>query len=471
MKIRRMNKRFLALLSGLIMLAASTLTAMAANETVDTTKTGSLHIIKYDMTAAAEAGKTLSEANGARNIAKETDLAAYALKGVEFSYLRVADISQVTSAAGAGTASDASVKVVYTIPVELDTLLGGTKADHAYTSMELNSLLQAALTGGKKNDLEDYMTSKGGTAMGATDELGKTSAADLPLGLYLVVETKVPADVKSTTDPFFVSLPMTKAEGTEWQYDVYVYPKNQTGQPTLEKKVKRAGETTFADTTSAEIGSKVEYRVVSHLPEITTKATYLTEYTYVDILAKGLTYDKNSVSIDFYTDAALTQKVADPGLVKDTDYTVNYQDAENKMSISMTNVGLTKLNPALSQKYMAITYKASVNGDAVLGDTGNPNQVVLTYKRTGEEKKNITDGAKVYTYGINLKKNFSDSIGDATKVKFTLKEGTTTIYATSAGGVYTVCPAGAAGAATEFSPATDGTLKIKGLKKGGEPTR
>lgn len=470
MKHKSLKKRFLALVSCLALMAASPLAVMADGETIDTTKTGVLHITKYDMTAAEAAGKQQSETNGAQNKTAESDLAAYALENVEFSYLKVAAINQVTSASAQNPATDASVQVTYTIPENLDKILGGKKTDHTYTSTELNSMLQNALENNKKNALEDYL-STGGTKMTKTNAQGQTTASDLSLGLYLVVETSVPADVKSTTDPFFVSLPMTNADGTQWLYDVYVYPKNQTGQPTLEKKVKR-NETgaTFADTTSADIGSKVEYRIVSRLPVITTKATYLTKYTYVDTLAAGLTYD-DDVSIKFYSDQNLTNE-ANVTFTKDTDYNVNYDKTQNKMTITMTKGGLKKMNPALSQNYMAITYKATVNNAAVLGDEGNLNQVVLTYGRSGaagltpeaNEEKNITDGAKVYTYGINLKKKFSQAGGDATAVKFTLKEGNNSIYATGSNGVYTVCAAGTADAVTEFSPVADGTLKIKGLK-------
>lgn len=474
MRYKSLKTRLLALFACLTILAASPLSALAADETIDktinTTKTGTLHITKYDMTAAE---KTPADADGAKHEEVENEWGAYALENVQFSYIKVAGINQATSASAADPVTDASVGVTYTIPAELDAILGGENTDHTYTSSELNTALQNALTNNKKNDLEDYVAANGATKMNKTDADGQTTASDLPLGLYLVVETSVPADVKSTTDPFFVSLPMTKADGTGWQYEVYVYPKNQTDEPTLKKQVKRDEEnTTFADTTSANIGSKVAYRVVSRLPEITTKATYLTEYTYVDTLANGLTYDQD-VAIQFYDDPALTA-ASGTTFTKVTDYKVDYDDTKNTMTITMTPAGLTKMNPALSQKYMVITYKATVEAGAVLGDAGNLNQVVLTYGRTGaagenpgeNEEKKITDGAKVYTYGVNLEKKFSDDAGDATQVKFTLKEGDTVISAKLSDGVYTVCPAGTDGAVAEFSPAADGTLKIKGLKGG-----
>ena len=50
-----------------------------------------------------------------------------------------------------------------------------------------------------------------------------------------MVETRVPENVTSTCNPFLISLPMTTVDGSEWLYDLTVYPKNQTGNPDLKK--------------------------------------------------------------------------------------------------------------------------------------------------------------------------------------------------------------------------------------------
>lgn len=72
-------------------------------------------------------------------------------------------------------------------------------------------------------------------------DISDESSTDLPLGLYLVVETQSPASVTTRCKPFLVSVPMTRIgttkPGEEWLYDVHVYPKNKTtyGDVTLEK--------------------------------------------------------------------------------------------------------------------------------------------------------------------------------------------------------------------------------------------
>ncbi|MBQ5476107.1 MAG: hypothetical protein IIT65_15885, partial [Lachnospiraceae bacterium] len=89
-----------------------------------------------------------------------------------------------------------------------------------------------------KNKLENVVKTQGGTAMPETDAYGHSEVHDLDLGLYLVVETRVPEDVVCTTAPFFASLPMTTIDGAAWNYDLTLYPKNATGSPSLEKTLR-----------------------------------------------------------------------------------------------------------------------------------------------------------------------------------------------------------------------------------------
>lgn len=70
-----------------------------------------------------------------------------------------------------------------------------------------------------------------------TNEEGLAEFKDLDLGRYLVVESKVPTNVSVAISPFLVDLPRTSDDGQSWNYDVTVYPKNETvyGQATLTK--------------------------------------------------------------------------------------------------------------------------------------------------------------------------------------------------------------------------------------------
>ncbi len=406
---------------------------LSNNDIIDASKKGSITIYKYDTTAATQAGVydagTTSTATGKADTALQTKLADYAIAGVTFTYLKVGDIEQYSYTTGSGT----QVYLVYEIPEYLAGILGladtggnvltissGTVVDsgtddaslaatdmtavgvsdpcsktgvYHYTSDQITDALKALLTADDialKNALEAYVVSNSGTTMTSTDAYGYTTATDLELGLYLLVETGVPENVTDTVNPFFVSVPMTnltddgnsETGGESWFYDITVYPKNQTGNPTLDKLVRNAhgaaataagsyedtslivtnttdiyaaygaltdlnsdtdinvldfilqrggyayattnngvdagsndgstsnqtvttqetvaGEYQYASTTTASSGDTLDYILVSKLPHITSEATYLTQYTFVDTLSEALTYNKD-MCIAFYT--------------------------------------------------------------------------------------------------------------------------------------------------------------------------
>ena len=458
----------------------------AATATIDTSRSTSLTLYKYDLTGAENDGVWDSQSYVSTGIADEqvnTALSQYAIRGVEFSYRKLADLSIYK-----GTAADGNQETVPLYAFTENTKSGSKEAidflsalglttndayrtDHDgkqnrvwyFKSDTLIEALDHALTTNStstKNALEKYMAANGGTAMPETDENGYSKVDGLAQGLYLLVETRVPENVTSTTAPFLVSLPMTTVDGSEWNYDLTLYPKNETGNPTLEKTVreskadtgKNAGKTDditdgYHHTATASDGDVVEYQVISTLPTITSPATALTTYTFVDNLSKGIQYNKNDVKIEFFKDAACTDRVA---VWNDQDgkFTASYTDfsseSGSQMTISMTTDGLAEINAATtvhdpatsllrgySNLTMRITYACTVNSDAavVYGDSGNPNDVTLTWKRTNTEYYDtLTDDCHVYTYGLDLTKEFSDNNGNFDNVKFLLKNATDNYY-------------------------------------------
>lgn len=77
-------------------------------------------------------------------------------------------------------------------------------------------------------DPSSYTPTGTATASGSTNTSGILTFSGLALGRYYVRETSAPDNVGSYVSPFFVDIPMTNASGTDWNYDVKVYPKNQT---------------------------------------------------------------------------------------------------------------------------------------------------------------------------------------------------------------------------------------------------
>lgn len=255
--------RVLAMLMAAIM-ALSLITTAFAEPTIDTSKKASLSIYKYDITTAGKDGAWDTESyvsTGLHDDAVVDKLAKYAIQGVEFTYLRVADIAMnnelVESQRQVGVLygfdnSDRSNAVLSAIGLTGADVHKTDNGVNCFTSDMLNNKLATALAANAtnvKNALETTVKS-GGVAMPETDATGQASASNMEQGLYLVVETRVPENVTSTCNPFFVSLPMTTIDGAAWNYDVTVYPKNQTGNPDLEKTVREAKNSSGKNTGS-----------------------------------------------------------------------------------------------------------------------------------------------------------------------------------------------------------------------------
>ncbi len=496
--------RVLALLMAVVMVLGLITTAFA-EPTIDPGKKASLSIYKYDITTASKDSAWDSESyvsTGLHDDAVIDKLSKYAIQGVEFTYLRIADITMNNEVMdGQRTvgvlygfdSSDRSTAVLSAIGLTNADAYKTENGVNYFTSDMLNNKLAAALAANAttvKNALEAAVKN-GGVAMPETDATGHTSASDMEQGLYLVVETRVPENVTSTCNPFFVSLPMTTIDGTAWNYDVTVYPKNQTGNPTLEKTVRESKNSTgkntgsltditdgFEHTAAASVGDTVDYQIISTLPTITSKASALSEYTYVDTMSKGIRYNKNDVVIEFFKDSGCTDKITtwDESSGK---FTVAYDDAQNIMTIRMTDTGLAEINEAAivytdsvkrgySDCAMRITYAATLTADAKMGDKDNPNEVVLTWKRTNTTYfDTLEDCCHVYTYGIDVLKQFSDNGGNVRNVKFRLHNDTDDCYiiAEQKDGVYYTKGFAAKKAdATTFVPNSSGHIVVKGLE-------
>lgn len=544
----------------LFSLAVTVSAATVPNATIDFTKTGKIDIYKYDLTMANtdDAVAAMLESyvsTGVKDAALEAamddgtvnDLGngqqsyGYAIKGVEFSYLKVADIVTYSETEADGVHRD---MVLYKFDDAKDaallSALGLTNSDaysvtaayaeagyHFFTSDNLINALSAALDANAtnvKNALETYMAAQNASKFAETDAHGHTAADGLELGLYLIVETKVPEMVTSTCNPFFVSLPMTTVNGTnatnggqEWMYDVTLYPKNETGIPTLEKTVRENKDDTgknngseaiddgYAHNATASTGDKLDYQFTDKLPAITSDATALTVWGWLDTMSKGLEYNgneaaenagllnghynANDVEIHFYKDAAMTDKITTWKLNDTTPkFTVTYGTGENgatTMNVAVNAAGLNEINTATtvhtasgstekgySNCYVRVTYSATLNqnADVVYGDDGNPNTVVLTWKRSNMSYYDtLVDDAHVYSYVLKLTKEFSDGRGDFSKVNFKAKNTTDNYWLVArqdSDGVYYVTGHMAAEAdGTTFIPnSSTGVLMIYGVE-------
>lgn len=233
-------KRFLTgLLSAALALSLCAMPAMADDGSgttpaptanpVWTETEGSITIHKYEWngthgapaTGREEEDKLPSEGEG------ENKKTPNPLAGAEFTIYQVHDADWL-SKYYSGAASEEEEKEYKT----------AFDADQYYTEKNGTYTLNGNYTkyGPKKTDADGKV------------QFGKATVneAGIPLGLYLVIETKTPDQVTTPCQPFLVSVPMTVKENdkdskyvpTEWLYDVHVYPKNKTdyGNITLIKK-------------------------------------------------------------------------------------------------------------------------------------------------------------------------------------------------------------------------------------------
>lgn len=229
MKLKRL---FTAVLSTALALSLCAMPAMAADSaaatmpktstsTIDKNQKGSITIYKRALDSSGNAGtagdgETMADPQGT------------ALKDTGFTLYRVMDTNTLLAYYNDNTTADqVDVKDYFTNYAENKTAAG----------------LKTAYATAYKSEV-------------LTDENGKATFTKLPVGMYLVIETKTPQAVTMPVEPFLVSIPMTrigdKTTGAdnqnqkEWLYDVTVYPKNSIAKGTVKlvKQGKQGSTTT-----------------------------------------------------------------------------------------------------------------------------------------------------------------------------------------------------------------------------------
>lgn len=224
-----------------------------------------------------------------------------------------------------------------------------------------------------------------------TDENGKATFTELPVGMYLVIETKTPQTVTMPVEPFLVSIPMTrigdKATGAdnqnqkEWLYDVTVYPKNSIAKGTVKlvKQGKQGSATTLLAGVKFTLNKKndtgdgytaVKTDVVTDnkgeisLKDLTKGRYYLQETGYTDGNDKG--YILNTTG-KFYFDIdenGKAVKVDDTiaGKVDDASFTIDSTHA----TLTVTNYKPDIAKTVTKRDGTANTHEADYGvGDAV----------------------------------------------------------------------------------------------------------
>ena len=158
---------------------------------IDTTRKASLRLYKYEM-ADTSAATTAGTGEYSDNV--NVPAGATVLPGVTFKIWKIADLTQYFKPDG----------VTLPTPAQAETIIAQNPSTTSFTQV--------------------------------TNTQGIAAFTNLPLGIYYVKEIDGPAQVTSPIAPFVLSLPLTKNDGSEWMYDVYSFPKNQTSYSDIKVK-------------------------------------------------------------------------------------------------------------------------------------------------------------------------------------------------------------------------------------------
>lgn len=423
---------------------------------------------------------------------------------IGFSYKKIADIVNVAEEGQTGVYFKNIDQEFLTLAQQLNVKIEPVKIgnNNYYTIQAFESAIDAI--NGNEGDgtsftgqtrLTEYVS--GGTKMEKTDSTGTAEADDLALGLYLVGETDISAHdgldsvgqpinespnpeapvIESPADPFLVSVPMTNAAkigdaeaGTVWQYDIDVYPKDQTNSIT--KKIidpDEKDDKALRDQEDYQIGDTVSQVIYSDAPKLQPGKTHKT-YKISDSMTEGLSFDK-IVRVSYGNRVASPDKESSfngfTELAK-TDYTLTVAEDKHSFAVELTESGLAKLDKISSNSQVAVFFDSVLNSKAKIGtDPVNENHPILTWKNSNTLEKSY-QGNKVYdfTYELDVLKK---GVKDASAVTFEFSEKDTGVlvrFVQDGNGVYHLFDRASdtdSHAVKEIHPSSDGHLSLKGL--------
>ena len=276
------------------------------------------------------------------------------------------------------------------------------------------------------------------TAITATSS--EVKFTNLNLGYYLVDSTMGTLCSLDTTNPS-------------------VTIKEKNAEVTNEKEVEEDSTGSYGSVNDADIGQTVNFKSTITLPKGSENVVFHDE------MSQGLSLNANSIKV--YTDANMTTELTAGN------YTVTTTGLSDgcTFEVSFDKTYLDGLTADTTTVY--VKYSATVNDQAVVGNTGNPNKSKVSYGETGHTKTTPDSTTTTYTWSFDVLKYAN---GDKNKVlkdaQFVLLSKDKTKVATIVNGKLTgwatVPAAGSDGniswpANTTLTTDTNGKITIAGL--------
>ena len=274
------------------------------------------------------------------------------------------------------------------------------------------------------------------------EENGNLVFSNLDLGYYLVDSSVGALCNLTTTNP-----------------TVTIQEKN--GMPTVVKQVKEDSTDVFGSNNTADIGQTVEFQTT-----ITAQAG-AHNYVLHDKMSEGLTFDEASVTVVLKknSEAQVTT------LVSPKDYVLKTAELGETDSICAFHIEFTEefCNSLNADDQIIVSYSATLNENAVIGDAGNNNDTWLKY---GDGTDTAHSSTSTYTFKLPVFKYTGTEKKGLGKAKFTLKNanGSDSIQLVKVSDAtedteltYRVAKTGEENTVTEITTPSSGKFIIQGL--------
>lgn len=260
-------------------------------------------------------------------------------------------------------------------------------------------------------ELASYLNTAAGSVV-IPSNATQGSISGLLAGYYLVKTTDVTEE-----DGVYTYYIMKVVKNTE--------AKIKADVPSVDKAIVEGGSD--HDAVDANIGDAVTFKLTATMPS--TFEGYKTyKVVFHDTLSSGLTFDEDSVKVEIFEKDATTGK----------DVTEFFEVGEEPGELTFTcdNILFAEGVNASPESSIVVTYEATLNSGAEIGDPGNPNKVYLEYSNNpnwdassapaGEDEptgKTPEEKVVVFTYELDVTKTDKGEVNKLQGAEFVLYHG------------------------------------------------